>query len=93
MPIHMGIMCESCGKVHFIGTSPTIEFTRSGEGVYHFICLPPCGETQEFQKHDMLAYRVTDDVFQRGYAEETEYDVVPGTWRNIREQLAKRRAA
>lgn len=93
MPIHMGIACESCGKVHFISTSPLIEFSRECQAVYRLSCVFPCGRTQEFQKHDMLAYRVTDGVFQRGYADETEYEVVPSSWRNIWEQLAKRQAA
>ena len=93
MPIHMGITCEGCGKVHFIRTSSLIQFSGEVAAVYRLNCLPPCGRTQEFQKHDMRPYRVTDDVFQRGYAEETEYDIVPSSWPSIKEQLAKRQAA
>lgn len=93
MPVHMGVTCERCGKVHLIGTSPIIEFSRSGQGVYRFNCPSPCGHAQEFQKHNLLACRVTDDVFRRGYADETEYDIVPSSWRSIEEQLAKRQAA
>lgn len=91
--IHMGIMCERCSKVHFIGTSRVIQFSREGEGVYRFNCQPSCGRTQEFQKHDLLPYRVTDAVFQRGCADEGEYRMVSSTWRNIQEQLAKSQAA
>lgn len=89
----MGITCELCSKVHFISTSPIIEFSRSGQGVYRFNCPPPCGHAQEFQKHDLLAYRVTDDVFRKGCADESDYDIVPSSWRSIEEQLAKRQAA
>ena len=34
MRIHMGIFCERRRKVHLIATSSSIQFSRSGNGVY-----------------------------------------------------------
>jgi hypothetical protein len=76
MPIHMGVMCEACGKVHFVATSRGIQLSRTAEGMYRLTCKPPCPETREFRKEGMHPYRVSDDVFKRGYAEEGEYELV-----------------
>jgi hypothetical protein len=53
MPIHMGIMCETCRKVHFIATSPGIQLSRTTEGIYRLTCKPPCPEVREFRKEGM----------------------------------------
>jgi hypothetical protein len=76
MPVHMGVMCEACGKVHFVATSRGIQLSRTVEGMYRLTCNPPCPETREFRKEGMHPYRVSDDVFKRGYAEEGEYELV-----------------
>ena len=34
MPIHMGIMCDACRKVHFIVTSRGIKLSERVEGMY-----------------------------------------------------------
>jgi hypothetical protein len=78
MPIHMGIVCEACRKVHFIGTSPGIRLSQRLEGMYRLTCKPPCPEIREFRKEGMHPYRVSDEVFKRGYAEEGEYELVQG---------------
>jgi hypothetical protein len=44
--------------------------------MYRLTCKPPCPETREFRKEGMHPYRVSDDVFRRGYAEEGEYELV-----------------
>lgn len=77
MPIHMGIMCEGCRKVHFVGTSSAIQFSRSGTGAYRLNCPPPCATWREFRKDEVRPYRLADEVFRRGYAEEGEYEIVP----------------
>lgn len=77
MPIHIGIMCERCRRVHFVATSSAVQFSRSGGGVYRLKCVPPCGETKEFRKEGMQPYRVTDDVFNRGHALEGDYESIP----------------
>jgi hypothetical protein len=69
-------MCERCRKIHFVATSSAIQFSRLGGGIYRLNCPPPCTETLEFQKAGMRPYRVADDVFRRGYAEEREYELV-----------------
>jgi hypothetical protein len=76
MPIHMGIMCEKCRKVHFIATSVGIRPSPGTPGMYLLTCRFPCSETREFRKETMRPYRVPEDVFQRGYAEEGEYELV-----------------
>jgi hypothetical protein len=76
MPIHMGIMCEACRKVHFVAASRGIGLSRTFEGMYRLKCTPPCPEVKDFRKEAMYAYRISDDVFQRGYAEEGEYELI-----------------
>lgn len=76
MPIHMGVMCDKCRKVHFIGTSSGIQLSRTAEGMYRLNCAAPCSEVRDFRKESMRPYRVLDDVFGRGYAEEGEYETV-----------------
>jgi hypothetical protein len=77
MPIHMGIMCEACRKVHFVAAaSGGIRLSRTIEGMYRLKCTPPCPEVKEFRKEALHPYRVSDEVFQRGYANEGEYELV-----------------
>jgi hypothetical protein len=81
MPIHMGIMCEACGVVHFVATSPGIKLSERVEGMYWLTCKAPCPEAKMFRKEAMRPYRVGDDMFNRGYAEEGEYELVEGSLR------------
>ena len=76
MPIHMGIMCGSCRRVYFIVPSPWIRPSPANLGMYRLTCRRPCPEAREFRKEAMLPYRVSDDVFNRGYAAEGEYQLV-----------------
>jgi len=76
MPIHMGIRCEECRTVHFVVTSSSIRFTGRLGGMYQFTCKPPCPEIKEFRKDGMRPYRVSEDVYRKGYAIEGEYEVV-----------------
>jgi hypothetical protein len=76
MPIHMGIMCETCGTVHFIVTSPGIELSHIIGGTYQLLCKPPCSAVRTFTKTDTRPYRVSDDVFANGYAGVGEYETV-----------------
>ena len=76
MPVHMGIICERCRKVHFIATSRSIKPCEFAAGMYRLTCTPPCYEFREFRKDGMRPYRVLEDVFRRGCAEEGEYDLV-----------------
>ncbi len=75
MPIHMGIMCEKCHKLHFIGTSSGIK-PMPTPGMYA-LCCRFCSETREFRKETMRPYRVSDQVFKTGYANEDEYVAIP----------------
>jgi len=74
----MGMLCERCGKVHFVAKSPGIELSRTAEGMYRLTCKPPCSGVREFRKDGMRPYRVSDNVFKRGYAEVGEYELVQG---------------
>ena len=46
--------------------------------MYRLTCQPQCHEVREFRKEGMHPYRVSDEVFRRGYAEEGEYELVQG---------------
>ena len=72
----MGILCEACHKVHFAATSSGIQLSRTHKGIYRLVCTPPCPEVKEFRKDGMRPYRVSDDVFKKGYAELDEYALV-----------------
>jgi hypothetical protein len=76
MPIHMGIMCERCCKVHFIATSHSIKPSELAAGMYRLSCNSPCAEFREFRKESMRPYRVSEDVFRRECAKEGEYELV-----------------
>ena len=76
MSVHMGIMCDACGRVHFVATSPGIELSQTTEGIYRLTCKPPCSAVREFRKDRMRPYRASDDMFSRGYAEVGEYELV-----------------
>lgn len=78
MTIHMGILCDGCGTVHFIATSPGVELVTKIGGPYKVTCKPPCDAVRQFRPDEMPSYRVADDVFSRGYAEPGEYEVVEG---------------
>jgi len=77
MPIHMGVMCEKCHKVHFIATSRNIRPSAFVPGMYRLHCMPPCPEIKEFRKESMYPYRVSNQVFQTGCAEDGEYELGP----------------
>jgi hypothetical protein len=76
MAIHMGIMCERCRMVHFIATSPGVELSGTGDGIYQLTCKPPCSAVTRFRKDEMRPYRAKDEAFNAGYAEEGEYELV-----------------
>lgn len=80
MAIHMGIMCEACGMVHLVAMSPGIELSRTTGGNYQLTCKPSCSVIRYFRKDEMRPYRVSDDVFNRGYAEVGEYELVEGSY-------------
>ena len=44
--------------------------------MYRLICKLSCPEPREFRKEGMYLYRVADEVFRRGYAEQGEYEFV-----------------
>lgn len=76
MPVHLGIMCESCRKVHFVATSHCIRPTALVAGMYRLRCTPPCPELRKFRKESMRPYRVSEEVFRSGCAKEGEYELV-----------------
>jgi len=63
--------------VYFIATSPGVELSVTGDGITHLTCKHPCSAVTRFRKDEMRPYGVSDDVFQRGYAEEREYEAIP----------------
>jgi len=85
MPVHVGIMCEKCHNVHFIATSPCISPSPTTEGMYVLTCH--CREEKDFRKEGMRPYRVSDGVFQTGFAEEIEYELVPAVVKGADETL------
>jgi len=76
MPIHMGIVCETCHKVHFIATSRVIKPCHSIAGMYRLRCILPCAASKEFRKETMRPYRVAEGVFRNGCANEGEYELI-----------------
>jgi hypothetical protein len=88
MPVHMGVICDRCRKVHFIATSPGIEFGPPGAATYRLCCKPPCEEARVFRKDEMRPYHVSDEAFRKGYAEEGEYEPLPGIGNGIADPKA-----
>jgi hypothetical protein len=78
MAIHMGIMCDACGTVHFIATSPGIGLSDTGGRMYKLTCKPECSSVRHFRKEEMRSYRVADDIFNTGFAEVGKYELVEG---------------
>ena len=76
MPIHIGIMCEHCGRVYFVATSGRIRLENSVRANYQLTCAPPCGATRYFTKDAMQPYIVSDYVSKRGHAERSEYELL-----------------
>ena len=76
MPIHMGIMCEACRRVHFIATSPAFNLVRRLKKFIFCAADLPAPKRDEFRKDGMHAYRVSEDVFKRGYANDSEHELV-----------------
>jgi len=76
MQIHVGIMCTLCRKVHFIATSRSISPSKLAAGMYRLTCTPPCRGFGDFRKDSMRPYRVSEHVFKRGCANETECKLV-----------------
>lgn len=76
MAIHMGIMCERCRKVHFVATSHGIRMKETKERMYLLRCEPPCTEVKEFRREGMRPYRVSEEIFKSGYAQEGKYELV-----------------
>jgi len=79
----MGITCEKCHRIHFIGTSPGIK-AMLAPGMYALDCRF-CSEKREFRKETMRPYRVSDDVFKTGYANEGDYGLIPHSTNKPRE--------
>jgi hypothetical protein len=71
MPIHVGIQCESCGKVFFVANTDRIEFQPSE--FYQLTCTPPCNAVRTFLASDMRPYSVSTYSYQRGFAGAGEY--------------------
>jgi hypothetical protein len=69
MPICMGVLCERCRTVYFIGSSKTsaqVNYNRS-RGEFKVVCGPPCNAVTFFQKDMLKAYAVTGELLERGY--------------------------
>jgi len=71
MPIHVGIQCESCGRVYFVANTDRIEFQPSE--FYQLTCTSPCNAVRTFLASDMKPYSVSTYSYQRGYAGAGEY--------------------
>ena len=76
MPIHIGIMCERCGRVYFVTTSGRIRPEKRKGTVYQLTCAPPCGAIRYFKKNEMQPYIASDYAANRGYGERTECELV-----------------
>ena len=70
MPIRVGIACDGCSRVYFIGTTDRIEYSPQGFSV---ICF--CGIRKYFHKQNLTAYSVPPHCYARGYANQGEYEV------------------
>ncbi len=80
MSIQMGILCEKCHTVHFIVTSHGIK-PMPTPGMYVVSC-GVCSERREFRTETMRPYRVSEEVFQTGHANEGEYFAIPPSAKN-----------
>ena len=77
MGIHIGVVCEGCGKVYFVNTSPNITPSPKQKGMYQLICKAPCLGRRQFRKEEMFPFRVSASGFARGYASLGEYELIP----------------
>lgn len=77
MTVHMGIACQSCGRVYFIARTERIEFSSSPRSnPYQLNCMAPCEAVRFFEMRDMKPYSVSTFSYERGYADRGEYEVV-----------------
>ncbi len=76
MPIHVGIMCEWCRTVLFAASWHGISPSKRDAQVFEFACKPPCTAVREFRKDELRPYRISEDVFSKGYAREGEYQLI-----------------
>ncbi|HVO59301.1 MAG TPA: hypothetical protein VMT53_00120 [Terriglobales bacterium] len=75
MPIHVGIVCESCERVYFIARTDRIEFLAE-TGEYQLVCPAPCGVSRRFDKQRLAPFSVKTPHYSRGYANRGEYELV-----------------
>ena len=83
MPIHVGIMCDTCRTVYLVATWRGITPSERDRGILTVACKPPCPDVREFRKEAMRPYRVTEDAFSRGYACEGEYEGIPAGLKKV----------
>jgi hypothetical protein len=73
VPIHVGIVCEKCRKLHLLSHRDKLHRivydTRRAE--FRLTCL--CTEITYFQKGMLRPYSVRDNVLDLGYADLGEY--------------------
>ncbi len=87
MPVHIGIMCERCWTVLFAATWHDISPSRKDAQAFEFACKPPCPAIREFRKSELRPYRVSEDVFSKGYARQGEYQLIQEKVRPPRKPL------
>jgi hypothetical protein len=75
MPIHVGIVCESCERIYFIARTDRIEFLAE-TAEYQLVCPRPCGMMRRFDKERLAPFSVATQHYNRGYANKGEYELV-----------------
>jgi hypothetical protein len=50
VPVHIGVMCETCRKVLFVGTWRGITPSERDAGLLKLTCKPPCPAVRELGK-------------------------------------------
>jgi hypothetical protein len=69
MRVHVGIACNRCERVYFVGRSTyQIELYDARGGVYRLVCPAPCNAVRSFQKGDMRPYLVSLHSYYQGLA-------------------------
>jgi hypothetical protein len=74
MAICMGVLRQSCRKVHVISRlrkSDHVHFDRT-RGEFRLMCIPPCRCITSFHRGMLKPYSIPSAALERGYADMDE---------------------
>jgi hypothetical protein len=81
MPVAMGIVCQSCGRMYLVAHSANanrIVFPSKTTAIspsYRLTC--DCSEVRYFHKREVTPHRISAYINRRGYGDREEYKQIP----------------